>query len=196
MKVFNLSFTRQSVFFINSFVVTVSCRFRPSLFVKSIYPKPFALMSFSRDLRRFGFFLFAESPEILSPKHKSPSLEGASQMAGFSGLNMVREPGKSSFGNPSSMVRSPPVSPRTMHRPHTVRMLGVAGDKRMMSPKGSSSKMMRMNSGPESKGIMLLAFCFESVMSRVRVGFMSNLNMLHEVSTRPSPLLVARKTDS
>lgn len=93
-----------------------------------------------------------ESTEVLSPKQKSPSLEGVSQMAGFSGLNVVREPGKSPYGDPSSMVRSPPVSPRTMHRAHTVRMLGVAGDKRMISPKGSSSKMMRMNSGPESKG--------------------------------------------
>ena len=98
--------------------------------------------------------MFAESTEVLSPKQKSPSLEGVSQMAGFSGLNMVREPGKSPYGDPSSMVRSPPVSPRTMHRAHTVRMLGVAGDKRMISPKGSSSKMMRMNSGPESKGII------------------------------------------
>ena len=100
-------------------------------------------------------FLFAESTEVLSPKHKSPSLEGPSQMAGFSGLNMVREPGNSPFGSPSSMVRSPPVSPRTMHRAHSVRMLSMAGDKRMMSSKGSSSKMMRMNSGPESKGIMI-----------------------------------------
>lgn len=32
--------------FINSFVVKFSCLFRPSLFLKSIHPKPFALMSF------------------------------------------------------------------------------------------------------------------------------------------------------
>lgn len=195
MKVFNLSLTRQRVFFIFYFLSTRL--FRPNLFLKSIHPKPFALMWFCNVIwNDLVSRLFAESTEVLSPKQKSPSLEGVSQMAGFSGLNMVREPGKSPYGDPSSMVRSPPVSPRTMHRAHTVRMLGVAGDKRMISPKGSSSKMMRMNSGPESKGIMLLTFCCGSVISRVRVRFMSTLNMLHEVSTRPSPLLVARKTDS
>ena len=47
MKVFNLSLTRQRVFFffINSFVAKFSCLFRPSLFLKSIHPKPFASMS-------------------------------------------------------------------------------------------------------------------------------------------------------
>lgn len=93
-----------------------------------------------------------ESTEVSSPKLKSPSLDGSSQMPGLSGLNMVREAEDSSFPVISSMVRSPPVSPRSMQRAHTVYAPGVAADKRGTTPKGSMSKMMRMNSGPDGRG--------------------------------------------
>ena len=71
------------------------------------------------------------------------------------GMPTMREAGtKHAASMPSSstspMGRSPPVSPRSMQRGHAHHGPGMAGDKRMTSPKGS--KMMRMSSGSDARG--------------------------------------------
>lgn len=89
-----------------------------------------------------------DSSELTSPKLKSPGLGGPSQVPSLSGA-IVRQAGT---GSSSPMVRSPPVSPRSMQRAHVHHATGMPGDKRVTSPKGSMSKMMRMNSGSDTKG--------------------------------------------
>ena len=78
-------------------------------------------------------------------------------------MNMMREAGNNVVGSTSPMVRSPPVSPRSFQRAQALHGPGVSGDKRMTSPKGSMSKMMRMNSGSDARGRfrneMLLTVC-------------------------------------
>lgn len=83
---------------------------------------------------------------------KPPGLEDPSQIPGFSGMNMMREIGNNVVGSTSPMVRSPPVSPRSLQRVHAVHGPGMSSDKRMTSPKGSMSRMMRMSSGSDLRG--------------------------------------------
>lgn len=92
---------------------------------------------------------------MTSPKLKSPGLAGPSQLPMIPGMPIVREAGSKHPSAPSSslspMGRSPPVSPRSMQRGP-----GLAGEKRMTSPKGS--KMMRMSTGSDGRGrVMFLA---------------------------------------
>ena len=67
-------------------------------------------------------------------------------------MNMMREIGNNVVGSTSPMVRSPPVSPRSLQRVHAVHGPGMSSDKRMTSPKGSMSRMMRMSSGSDLRG--------------------------------------------
>jgi len=95
-----------------------------------------------------------DSNEVTSPKLKSP-LAGPSQIPMIPGMPIMREAGpKHAASMPSSstspMGRSPPVSPRSIQRGHAHHGPGMAGDKRMTSPKGS--KMMRMSSGSDARG--------------------------------------------
>ena len=88
---------------------------------------------------------------MTSPKLKSPGLAGPSQIPGFSGA-VVKEAGTS----PSShLARSPPFSPRSFQRAHAYHGTCIPGDKRVISPKGSVSKLVRMSSGSDPRGIVL-----------------------------------------
>ena len=88
---------------------------------------------------------------MTSPKLKSPGLAGPSQIPGLSGA-VVKEAGTSP---PSHLARSPPFSPRSFQRAHTYHGTGIPGDKRVISPKGSVSKLVRMSSGSDPRGIVL-----------------------------------------
>ena len=88
---------------------------------------------------------------MTSPRLKSPGLAGPSQIPGFSGA-VVKEAGTSP---PSHLARSPPFSPRSFQRAHAYHGTGIPGDKRVISPKGSVSKMVRMSSGSDPRGIVL-----------------------------------------
>jgi len=98
-----------------------------------------------------------DSSEVTSPKLKSPGLGGSSQAPGFFGMTVVRETGNKLVasvpsGSTSSVVRSPSVSPRTMQRVHAQHGSGGPGDKRMTSPKGSTSKVIRISTGTDARG--------------------------------------------
>ena len=74
-------------------------------------------------------------------------------------MTVVRETGNKLVasvpsGSTSSMVRSPSVSPRTMQRAHAQHGSGGPGDKRMTSPKGSTSKVIRISTGTDARGRM------------------------------------------
>ena len=92
-----------------------------------------------------------DSTEVTSPKLKSPSLAGPSQIPGFSGA-VVKEAGTSP---PSHVARSPPFSPRSFQRAHAYHGTRIPGDKRVISPKGSVSKLVRMSSGSDPRGTVL-----------------------------------------
>lgn len=101
------------------------------------------------------FSLSVDSNEVTSPKLKSPGLAGPSQIPMIPGMPIVREAGSKhaasvASSSTSPMVRSPPVSPRSMQRVHAHHGPGMAGDKRVTSPKGS--KVMRMSSGSDARG--------------------------------------------
>lgn len=72
-------------------------------------------------------------------------------------MTVVREAGNKLVtsipsGTTSPLVRSPPVSPRSVQRAQAHHGSGMPGDKRMTSPKGSMSKAVRMGYVSDARG--------------------------------------------
>ena len=113
-----------------------------------------------------SLFLVSDSNEVTSPKLKSPGLAG-SPIPMIPGMPIMREAGtKHAASMPSSsspMRRSPPVSPRSMQRGHAHHGPGMAGDKRLTSPKGS--KMMRTSSGSDARGNTRKTICISELFT-------------------------------
>ena len=110
-------------------------------------------------------FLFSDSKAGTSPKNKFPDLAETSQISMIPGRPLMPEAGTEHAASMpcrsiSPLGRSSPVFPRSMQRGHTHDGPGMAGDKRVMSPKGYKMMPSVLNARGKTRKIKSVSEVF------------------------------------